>query len=309
MSKRKILFVCTGNVFRSLSAELLLKKYLEENGIEDMEVSSAGTRGRADALVDPATRDALARRGIELPSWVSRPVTRELLADQDVVIAMASYHVAELEEELGFAEAVLFDEVASGAATSILDLNDPGISVDRDRAAAEEYIERVVRHIDESTPALYRALDERYTLFTDFITGRKKQNRGYDVLLLHETPHAAAFMASSIPEYEDAHVLVVPKKRYRHLHNVPQEIVDDLSSVIRLVGRVFHKKYDGYNVLLNNGREAGQNIFHVHFHVIPRRKGDDIEVQEWKTRPVPKEEFEIAEARLKELIDTEAAIG
>ncbi len=33
---------------------------------------------------------------------------------------------------------------------------------------------------------------------------------------------------------------------------------------------------DGYNVLCNNGKAAGQHISHLHFHIIPRRTGDGV---------------------------------
>jgi histidine triad (HIT) family protein len=33
---------------------------------------------------------------------------------------------------------------------------------------------------------------------------------------------------------------------------------------------------DGYNVLCNNGRAAGQLVEHLHFHIIPRNLGDGI---------------------------------
>jgi protein-tyrosine-phosphatase len=39
----KILFVCTGNIFRSMSAEYLAKKYITDNNIKNIKVNSAGT--------------------------------------------------------------------------------------------------------------------------------------------------------------------------------------------------------------------------------------------------------------------------
>jgi len=39
----KLLFVCTGNIFRSMSAEYLAKKYIKDNKIKGIEISSAGT--------------------------------------------------------------------------------------------------------------------------------------------------------------------------------------------------------------------------------------------------------------------------
>ena len=41
-------------------------------------------------------------------------------------------------------------------------------------------------------------------------------------------------------------------------------------------------KYDGMNVVQNNGEAAGQTVFHFHMHLIPRYKGDSVNVT-WKT--------------------------
>ena len=39
---------------------------------------------------------------------------------------------------------------------------------------------------------------------------------------------------------------------------------------------------DGINILQNNGEAAGQSVFHLHFHIIPRRQGDGLTIP-WKT--------------------------
>ncbi len=43
---------------------------------------------------------------------------------------------------------------------------------------------------------------------------------------------------------------------------------------------------DGVNILHANGRSAEQSVFHFHFHVIPRRKGDMIDFNEWWLRKI-----------------------
>ncbi|HCB52188.1 TPA: protein-tyrosine-phosphatase, partial [Patescibacteria group bacterium] len=39
----KVLFVCTGNIFRSMSAEYIMKKYIQDHNLNEIVVSSAGT--------------------------------------------------------------------------------------------------------------------------------------------------------------------------------------------------------------------------------------------------------------------------
>ena len=74
------------------------------------------------------------------------------------------------------------------------------------------------------------------------------------------------------------HTLVIPKQHYEKLHEVPAGI---LSSITVCVGRVAKAvsqavRSDGYNVLCNNGKAAGQLVDHVHFHIIPRNDGDGV---------------------------------
>ena len=64
-------------------------------------------------------------------------------------------------------------------------------------------------------------------------------------------------------------------------NDTPPELDDETSqqyiSVIKEVGKILMKKYnaDGFNLVLNNGKVAGQIIEHVHFHILPRKKGDN----------------------------------
>lgn len=72
------------------------------------------------------------------------------------------------------------------------------------------------------------------------------------------------------------HVLVIPK---RHVANYFDLTSDELTAIQDLlvimknqVDEKFHP--DGYNVGVNVGESAGQSVFHVHVHLIPRYKGD-----------------------------------
>ena len=74
------------------------------------------------------------------------------------------------------------------------------------------------------------------------------------------------------------HTLVVPKTHYEKLDQCSADI---LSSIVGCVGKIAGAiveatSAEGYNVLCNTGRAAGQVVDHVHFHIIPRFSGDDI---------------------------------
>ncbi len=66
------------------------------------------------------------------------------------------------------------------------------------------------------------------------------------------------------------HVLVVPKRHVDRLTDLrPEEYSDLLRAVVEVCRRVERLSPD-YNVAVNQGRLAGQIVFHLHFHVIPR---------------------------------------
>ena len=76
----------------------------------------------------------------------------------------------------------------------------------------------------------------------------------------------------------DGHSLVIPKQHFEKLHDCPAEL---LGKVVSRLGKIAAAvtgamNSDGYNVLCNNGRAAGQLIEHLHFHVIPRNAGDGV---------------------------------
>ena len=66
------------------------------------------------------------------------------------------------------------------------------------------------------------------------------------------------------------HLLIVPKKEVKNLQHLPKE---DLSIIGHIVGvaQKLAKEYkieDNYRFLTNNGEDAGQSVFHLHFHLI-----------------------------------------
>jgi histidine triad (HIT) family protein len=74
----------------------------------------------------------------------------------------------------------------------------------------------------------------------------------------------------------DGHTLVIPKKHFEKLHDCPADFLGQVFSRLgKIAGAVtMAMNSDGYNLLCNNGRAAGQLIEHLHFHIIPRNTGD-----------------------------------
>lgn len=74
---------------------------------------------------------------------------------------------------------------------------------------------------------------------------------------------------------DEGHTLVIPKKHYENLYEIPDEEVAYLFKVVKKVAGAVKKgiNADGISIFQNNGRAAGQVIFHVHVHIVPRYEG------------------------------------
>jgi len=75
----------------------------------------------------------------------------------------------------------------------------------------------------------------------------------------------------------EGHTLVIPKKHFDSLMDLDKETSSDYIKALQEVGKILVEKYngDGLNIVLNNGRSAGQVVEHVHFHLLPRKQGDN----------------------------------
>lgn len=72
------------------------------------------------------------------------------------------------------------------------------------------------------------------------------------------------------------HVLVMPKRHYASYFDATASEVEALNDLIKKVKELLENEFkpDGYNIGINVGEAAGQTIFHLHIHVIPRYSGD-----------------------------------
>eukprot|EP01029_Cantina_marsupialis_P026363 TRINITY_DN70656_c0_g1_i1.p1 TRINITY_DN70656_c0_g1~~TRINITY_DN70656_c0_g1_i1.p1 ORF type:complete len:132 (-),score=39.28 TRINITY_DN70656_c0_g1_i1:158-553(-) len=85
-----------------------------------------------------------------------------------------------------------------------------------------------------------------------------------------ETEHALAFM--DIGPLSLGHIVVVPKEHSEFMHEVSVEALSDIMKLCKQIGSALGTPY---NVLNNNGKIAGQEVPHVHFHVIPKRSKEE----------------------------------
>jgi len=94
-----ILFVCTANICRSPVAEALLRDRLQQRGMDDWTVRSAGTWAIQERSAAKNSIRVLAEQGIDIADHRSRMVSDELLDDADLILCMESGHVEALKAE------------------------------------------------------------------------------------------------------------------------------------------------------------------------------------------------------------------
>lgn len=84
-----------------------------------------------------------------------------------------------------------------------------------------------------------------------------------------------AFM--DIKPINPGHVLVIPIKHSTYIEEMDKETGERMFTVAKQIAGGLKKttiKHEGYDLFLANGESAGQEVFHVHLHIIPRYKGD-----------------------------------
>ncbi len=72
------------------------------------------------------------------------------------------------------------------------------------------------------------------------------------------------------------HILVIPKKHFETMDEMDEKTANAVLKTTQKIAKVILKFNEGYNVNQNNKPEGGQIVPHVHYHVIPRNKGDGL---------------------------------
>jgi len=104
------------------------------------------------------------------------------------------------------------------------------------------------------------------TVFGQIIEGKLPAKKFYenDQLIVIEDIHKVA----------PIHLLIIPKKAYKNLQDVPLNemgIIAEIAKAAKLMAEQFEME-EGFRLLTNSGEEAGQTVFHMHFHLIGGRR-------------------------------------
>ncbi|MCC5995897.1 MAG: HIT family protein [Oceanicaulis sp.] len=117
--------------------------------------------------------------------------------------------------------------------------------------------------------ALHGSYDDQ-NIFAKILRGEAPAAKVY------EDDHVLAIM-DLFPQSE-GHVLVLPKARARNLLDLPAEAAARAIERVQTLTRAVESalKPDGIMVAQFNGAPAGQTVYHIHFHIIPRWEGRSI---------------------------------
>lgn len=97
--------------------------------------------------------------------------------------------------------------------------------------------------------------------------------------VLYQDSNVIAFM-DKYP-LAKGHVLIIPRTHAEKMHQVKDEELMHILPVAKKIAKAMG--IENYNLLQNNGRIAHQAVFHVHFHIIPKRENEGLGLI-WKVR-------------------------
>ncbi len=111
-----------------------------------------------------------------------------------------------------------------------------------------------------------------HCIFCDLIKGAA------EVSVCYEDSTAIAFM--DIQPVNVGHVLVVPREHYVSMLDVPHDVASHCFEIAMQLAPIVSGicGCEDMNLVVNSGEHAGQDVFHYHVHLIPRRAGDGFDI-------------------------------
>jgi histidine triad (HIT) family protein len=106
------------------------------------------------------------------------------------------------------------------------------------------------------------------TIFSQIVEGEVSAR------VVYEDETTMAFLDAN--PLAPGHTLVIPKEEHERLNDVPEDLATDLYGTLQRVIPAVEEAVDAdaSNVAFNNGEAAGQEVPHVHGHIIPRFEND-----------------------------------
>jgi diadenosine tetraphosphate (Ap4A) HIT family hydrolase len=104
-------------------------------------------------------------------------------------------------------------------------------------------------------------------------------------LLAYADEHVMVMPSKGQRPGNRGHCLVVPRAHVTNIYTLPDHLAAPVLSTVRAAARASKRAFgaDGVTVRQNNEPAGGQDVFHLHFHVVPRFLGDDFDAARYET--------------------------
>ena len=94
--------------------------------------------------------------------------------------------------------------------------------------------------------------------------------------IVYEDEKTLAFL--DIRPLNQGHTLIIPKEHYETVYDIPEELLAHIHKIVKRTAVAVKDamKADGITIIQQNGHAAGQEVFHLHVHVVPRYEGQKL---------------------------------
>ena len=128
-------------------------------------------------------------------------------------------------------------------------------------------------------------------------------------IIAGKIPAAKVYEDDSVISFLDilpankGHCLVVPKNHYETLLEIPDEELANLIKAVKKVTKALSLSIGNgsFNIIMNNGKIAGQLVNHAHIHIIPRFKGDRLRIK-WSHKKYINKEMQNVQEKIKKFV-------
>lgn len=242
----RVLFVCEGNRARSQMAEALLRFH----GGGRFEVFSAGVRPGEEVL--PEAIAELREMGVPADGLRPQHFSEYANEDFDWVITVCD-RVKREDPPLPSGKRIHWsvEDPADGQARGLTLAQ----AIHENRL---ELLSRIVRFIEAQGCVFCKILSGEFT-----------------ASFVYNDDLVSAFM--DIRPVTEGHLLVIPREHYVMIDDVPEATAGRMTHVGGRLAKALAESgvpFEGYNLWVANGEAAGQEVFHVHLHVLPRYRED-----------------------------------
>lgn len=124
-----------------------------------------------------------------------------------------------------------------------------------------------------------------------------KKEIGAEIVFENDTTFAVLDILPKAP----GHTLVIPKHHTQNISELPDELIgpffQSAKNVVARIDKALHP--DGFTLGINHGKASGQEVQHLHFHIIPRWHGDGGGPIQRIVSNQPKEDLEVIAKKIR----------